>query len=166
MQETSAWILLERDHPGNFPKENCMAKVRTNTPVQEIMTTQPYSVGLHKKISEIARLFAENSYSHLPVVDAGKLVGIISYNDLLRVSFGDAFGTDDREVLAILDKTKTIDALMTRNPTTISPTAAIRDAAKILCENKFHALPVVDKKTSELLGIITTTDIMRYLAAE
>lgn len=143
-----------------------MAKVRTNTPIQEIMTASARTVGRHQKISDIARIFSENTFTHLPVVEGSKLVGIISYNDLLRVSFGDAFGTDSREVLAVLDKTKTVDGIMASNPVTIAPNSSVRDAAKVLYENKFHALPVVDKKSGDLLGIVTTTDIMRYLADE
>jgi CBS domain-containing protein len=143
-----------------------MAKVRINTPIQQIMATQVKTVGRHQKISEVARLFTEQPFTHLPVVEGSKLIGIISYNDILRVSFGDSFGTDSREVLAILDKTKTLDHIMTQSPVTITPNETIRDAAKILGENRFHALPVVDKKNGDLVGIVTTTDIMRYLADE
>lgn len=141
-----------------------MTKVRTNHPVSEIMTRDAVTVDRTTKISEVAQIFSDNGFSHLPVIEAGKILGIISITDLLRVSYSDSFGEDERQVMAVLDNIKDIDDIMTANPTTISPKASLREAAKVLsCEN-FHSLPVVEPKTEEFIGIVTTSDIMTYLA--
>ncbi|SMF00148.1 CBS domain-containing protein [Pseudobacteriovorax antillogorgiicola] len=141
-----------------------MSKIRTNHPVSEIMTREPVAIDRTTKVSEVAKIFSENSFTHLPVLESGRLVGIVSLSDLLRVSYSDSFGQDERQVWAVLDNMKTIDDLMTQNPTTINPKATLRDAAKVLARESFHSLPVVDTKNEDFLGIITTTDIMEYLA--
>ncbi len=141
-----------------------MSQVRTNHPVSEIMTRDPMTIDITTKISDVARIFSENSFTHLPVLEKGRVAGIVSLSDLLRVSYADYFGQDERQAMAVLDNLKSIDDLMTENPTTISPRASLREAAKVLASESFHSLPVVDPKTEEFLGIITTTDIMQYLA--
>ena len=140
-----------------------MSKVRTNSHVTEIMTSEPVSIDRTASISEVAQIFAEHSFTHLPVIEGKKLVGIISLTDLLRVNYSDSFGQDEREVYAVLDNLKTIDDVMTANPTTIGPRSTLKEAAKVLAVEKFHSLPVVDTKSEELLGMVTTTDIMSFL---
>ena len=77
------------------------------------------------------------------------------------MSFGDAFNTDERAVDATLDHTMTIEQLMHANPATVSLHGSVRDAAQVLAEGDFHAVAVVDGK--ELAGIVTSTDLIRYL---
>jgi CBS domain-containing protein len=55
----------------------------------------------------------------------------------------------------------TIDQVMTKNLTTVSPNTSIKEVAEILSTKEFHALPVVEDKL--LVGIVTTTDIIKYL---
>lgn len=143
-----------------------MSKVRTNHPVSEIMTADPVCVDRTAKVSDVAAIFSEHSFSHIPVVEGTKILGIISLQDLLRVSYSDAFGEDERQVLALLDSTKSIDDLMTSNPTTVAPRTTLREAASVLAKENFHSLPIVDNKSNEFVGIVTTTDIMHYLAEQ
>ena len=141
-----------------------MSKVRTNHPVSEIMTEDPVFVDRTTKISEVAAIFSDHNFTHLPVVEGEKILGIVSLSDLLRVSYSDSFGEDERQMLAVLDNVKSIDDLMTENPTTIGPRSTLRDAARVLARESFHALPVVEPKTDKFIGIVTTSDIMQYLA--
>ena len=129
-----------------------MSKVRTNQQVSEIMTRDPVYVDRTARISEVADIFRSHSFTHLPVLEGDKILGIVSLTDLLRVSFSETYGQDERQMLAALDNMKTIDDLMTENPSTISPRATLREAAQVLSRENFHSLPVVDPKTDKFLG--------------
>jgi CBS domain-containing membrane protein len=97
----------------------------------------------------------------VPVLNGDQLIGLISYSDILRVSFGDAFNTDERAVDATLDNTMKIEQLMASNLTTLSEQSTIREAAEILAQGNFHSLPVVSD--GKLVGMITSSDLIRYL---
>ncbi len=104
----------------------------------------------------------ETGVHHLPVVSGDELLGIISWSDLLRVSFGDAFETDDRAVDATLDHTFTLEQVMSGDPITVTPQTTVHEAAEILSKGQFHCLPVVED--GKLVGMVTTSDLLRYLA--
>ncbi|MCB1087777.1 MAG: CBS domain-containing protein [Verrucomicrobiae bacterium] len=125
------------------------------------MTSEPVTVRHGDPISKVRKLFQENHLHHLPVVDGDRLVGIISWTDLMRFSYGDAFGEDARSVDATLDHTHKLEDLMSRAPVTIDVNAGIRDAAQILASSDFHALPVVDG--DKLVGIVTSRDLIHFL---
>jgi CBS domain-containing protein len=80
----------------------------------------------------------------------------------MRVSFGEFGNQDGKGLDAILDHTYKIHDLMNKSPTTIPQTGTIRDAARLLGARSFHALPVVDGEN--LVGFVTSTDLIRYLA--
>lgn len=141
-----------------------MKKVKKNESIQNIMVENPITVNLNQKVSEVAAIFADNDIHHLPVVSGEKLIGIISYSDLLKVSFKDSFkNQDERSVFSILDHTKTIKDLMTVNPSTLNINSTIRDAAEKLSNGSIHSLPIVDDD-NVLLGIVTSTDLIRFLS--
>ncbi len=112
-------------------------------------------------ISKVRQLIQEHGVHHIPVVNGDLLVGIVSWSDVLRVSFGDAFGADTRAVDATLDHSMTLEQLMKRDPQTIHEDAPIREAAGILAQSEFHALPVV--RDGRLVGMVTSTDLIQYL---
>jgi CBS domain-containing protein len=97
----------------------------------------------------------------MPVVNGDQLVGIVSYSDVLRVSFGDAFNTDERTVDATLDHTLKLEDLMQKDVITLTEHSTGREAAEILGQGKFHSLPVVN--AGKLVGMVTSTDLIRYL---
>jgi len=135
--------------------------MKKNEPVAHIMTFDPVTVHHGDPISKVRKLFLDTRVHHLPVTHGKELVGLISWTDLMRVSFGDAFGENETAVDAALDHTHSIEDLMEANPKTLPATASIREAAEILGEADFHALPVVEGKT--LRGIVTTKDLIRFL---
>ena len=143
--------------------EYCMSKLRKNEAIKSIMVTNPITINQNTKISEAAALFQENAIHHLPVVSGEKLIGMFSYLDLMKIDYSASFGEDSRQSLKTLDSTKTIIEVMTDNPETIRERETIRDAAKILSNGAYHSLPVVDEKNC-LMGIVTSTDVIRYLA--
>lgn len=137
--------------------------MKRNEPVSTIMTTGLITVHHGDPISKARQLLRDHGIHHIPVVDGHKLVGILSLSDILRVSFGDAFGTDERTVDATLDHTMTIEQLMNKEPRVLLKTASVRDAAEVLVKGKFHSVPIVDLDHETLVGMVTSTDLIQYL---
>jgi CBS domain-containing protein len=127
------------------------------------MTANPKTIHLKTPISEVGKIFSEGKFHHLPVLDGKELVGIVSYFDLIRVSFEQSFGvTDKKAVYAVLDHTLDIASIMTKDPLCIQAKSTIREAAEKLATGKFHSLPVVNED-HELIGIVTSKDLIDYL---
>lgn len=126
------------------------------------MSTNVVTVHHGDPVSRVRQLIRDHGVHHIPVVSGQKLVGIVSYSDILRVSFGDAFGADERAVDATLDHTMTLEQLMKSDPVSVRENAPIREAAQILAQGDFHALPVVTDG-QKLVGVVTSTDLIRYL---
>ncbi len=139
--------------------------MKRNEPVSKIMTTKLVTVHQGEPISKVRELIREHGIQHIPVVSGPKLVGIISHSDVLRVSFGEAFQTDERAVDATLDHTMTLEQLMQKDPVSVRENAPIREAAEVLVRGNFHSLPVVSDG-QKLVGLITSTDLIRYLLAQ
>lgn len=135
--------------------------MKKNEPVSKIMSCHVVTITHGDPISRIRKTFIDTGVGHLPVVNAGKLVGIVSWTDLMRVSFGDAFGESTVAVDATLDHTKTLEDIMQADPVTLDHTATVRDAAEILAKAEFHSLPIVDGQ--HLVGIVTSKDLIACL---
>lgn len=126
------------------------------------MSTDLTTVHDGQPVSALRSIFEKNNIHHVPVVSGEQLIGIVSSNDFMRVSFGE-FGNQDAKGLdAILDHTYKMHDLMNNNPVTLESTATIRDAARVMGANNFHALPVVEG--DKLVGLVTSTDLLHYLA--
>lgn len=135
--------------------------MRRNEPIHHIMTANPDSVQLGQPLSTVRRLMSENGYHHVPVVDGKKLVGIVTGTDMLRVSFGANTGNLS-DLDAALDYTYKLSDVMKDSPVRLYASSTVRDAAEVLGQAKFHSLPVTGDD-GELLGIVTSTDLIRYL---
>lgn len=136
--------------------------MKRNEPVSKIMSTHLVTVHHGEPISKVRELIRQHGIHHIPVVSGQRLVGLISNSDVLRVSFGDAFNTDERTVDATLDHTMTIEQLMQKDPVSIRENAPIREAAALLAAGSFHSVPVVSDG-QKLVGMVTSTDLIRYL---
>ena len=95
------------------------------------------------------------------MVNGNKIVGILSYTDLLRISFVDAVDDDAEIVDTTIYNLFTIEQVMTKNLVTITPDTTIRETAEILSNKEFHALPIC--LGDLIVGIVTTTDLIKYL---
>ena len=138
--------------------------MKKNESIAKVMTSAPASVSRNQPVSAARRILEEKGVHHLPVTDGDQLVGMLTSNDLLRVSFGEFGSQDGRSLDAILDHTYTISDLMSANPTTVNRDQTVRDAATILAGSGFHSLPVVDG--SALIGIVTSSDLLHYLVEQ
>ena len=138
--------------------------MKRNEPVANIMSTVLVTAHLGNKLSEVHALFRKHKIHHVPVVSGSKFIGLLTASDLLRVSWGDPYTHDPREIDTLLD-TQEIREVMQEDVKTILPTASIREAAQALADGSFHSLPVVDA-SGDLAGLVTTTDLIRYLLAQ
>jgi CBS domain-containing protein len=135
--------------------------MKRNEPVSNIMTADVTTVHVGQKLSDVRKLFAEGKFHHVPVVDGQRLVGVISTTDLIKLTF-EAFGQDARAIDAILDHQFSIAQAMQTNLTVVGVKDTVRQAAELLSGGQFHSLPVVDVE-GNLQGIVTSTDLIRYL---
>ena len=133
--------------------------MRRNEKITSIMTADPLTVQVGQPLSEVQNLCDEHGFHHVPVCEGRKLVGILSSTDLLKVSY--TYGEDVRTVKAVLDDTVTTQQLM-NDPISLSTEATVRDAVTVLAPGRFHCVPVVDDE-GDLAGIVTTTDILKYV---
>ena len=129
--------------------------------VSKIMSTDLITVNHTNNLVEAEKLFRGNSIRHIPVVSGEDIIGMLSYTDLLRVSFVDSYEANGSEVDTAVNNMLSIEQVMVKNLVSVSSTQTIKEAAEVLAENEFHALPVVDNQ--KLVGIVTTTDLLNYL---
>ncbi|WP_353779420.1 CBS domain-containing protein [Winogradskyella sp. 3972H.M.0a.05] len=135
--------------------------MKKRMPVSTIMTKNIIAINRTDDLDTAERLFKQHHIRHIPVVSGDVIIGMLSYTDLLRISFADAVNEDTNEVDTVVYNMFTIDQVMTKNVTTVSSDTTIKEVAEILAKEEFHALPVVDNGT--LTGIVTTTDLINYL---
>lgn len=134
--------------------------MKKREPISSIMTTKVVAVQEQDKLQDVMDIFRKHKIRHLPVLSGKKIAGIISRTDINRLTFGALFDNQegaDEAVLEILS----IPQVMTNKPKMVSPNDSIRDVAEIFANEEFHALPVVEGE--ELKGIVTTTDIIKYM---
>jgi CBS domain-containing membrane protein len=130
-------------------------------PVSLIMTTGDIiTANVDDQAVEVFRRLKDGQINHVPVLSEGKLVGIVSSSDWLKVSdYGRGTPSTFPPRLPVKG---TVDEVMTKNLETIRPTTTIRRAAELLIEGHFHSL-LVTASDGELLGIVTSSDIIRTL---
>ncbi len=134
--------------------------MKKNVPVENIMTKNVIKLNLKDELTKAESLFKEHHIRHIPVVSGTKIIGMLSYSDLLRISFADAV-YEDEEIDSVVYDMFDISQVMTKNIVTITKETTIKEAAEILASKEFHALPVVNE--DHLVGIVTTTDLIKYL---
>lgn len=132
-----------------------------NKPVSAIMTTKIIAVNKKDELEDAERLFKRHKIRHIPVVQGEAIVGMLSYTDLLRISFADAVDDFDDEVDTTVYNMFTIEQVMAKTIVSVNSKTTIKEVAEILASREFHAIPIVD--AGVLVGIVTTTDLINFL---
>jgi acetoin utilization protein AcuB len=135
--------------------------MKTIIRVKEWMTTPVISVEADTPVADAYNIMMERSIRRLPVVQYGKLVGIVTLGDLREARPSSATSLSIYELNYLLSKL-TVDKVMTHNPFTMSPETPIQLAAKMMMDRKVGGLPVADEEGT-LVGIITESDIFGML---
>jgi len=129
--------------------------------VNDLMTFIPSTVNPETSLRHIIGVMKSEGCRQLPVLDNGRLVGIISDRDVRLIMNSPILLHGHWQDEELLDKV-TADGCMTPNPVTVTPHTPAHRAAEMLGIYKFGALPVVEGDT--LVGIITVTDFLEYAA--
>jgi CBS domain-containing protein len=145
---------------------------------RDIMTPDPVTVGPDTTVTEAARLMSDKRIGALPVVEKGRMVGLVTEGDLImqdvKVHFptylsllggyvfapgaSDRFETSLRKAVAA-----TVSDVMTREPITVTPDALVTDVATLLVERDIARVPVMDGEA--VVGIVSKSDIVRSLVS-
>jgi acetoin utilization protein AcuB len=121
--------------------------------VQEFMTVGPVVISKTRTLAEAHRLMRERGIRHLPVVEGGGLVGLVSQRDLYLL-----------ETLKGVDPAaETVEEAMTADPFAVPPDAPLDDVALEMAERKLGSAVVVDR--GSVIGLFTTVDALRAIAA-
>ena len=138
--------------------------MKKKKPVADIMTTDVHTADVDKDtLFDVKDLMLAKGLRHVPVVHGKKLVGIISKTDIDRLIFSRMFEEEEDADEAVLEMLK-IEQVMTHKPKAVTKDTTVREVAEILAKEEFHALPVVDG--DKLVGIVTTTDVIKYMLTQ
>jgi acetoin utilization protein AcuB len=118
-------------------------------PVRDVMAIHPITVRPHETARHAYQLMRDNRFRHLPVVEDGRLVGILSDRDLRPVLLSPGLAR------------ARVRELMSEDLTTVGPETPIEEAASLLVVKKIGCLPVVAQ--GRLVGIVTETDLLAVL---
>lgn len=121
------------------------------TPVKMYMTAMPHTIGRHQTMNHAHDVMRRLSLRHLPVLDGGKLVGVVTERDLHLMET--LKGTDPRNV--------TVDEAMSPDPYTVSPETPLSTVAREMASHKYGCAIVVEG--ARVVGIFTTVDALRAL---
>jgi len=132
------------------------------TKVQDIMTKNPHTLEADSVLDLADDLMTMARIRHIPILEHGKLVGMVSQRDLFFSALDKILGIRQKEQKDLM---KTIRAreVMSHPVITISAGASVKEAARLMAENKIGCLPVV--KDKKFVGLVTETDILRYVAS-
>jgi acetoin utilization protein AcuB len=113
--------------------------------IVNLMTSDPVTISPQDTLSQAKSIMDAGHFRRLPVMEGGKLVGIVTERDL-------------REYTGYLESTR-VNAAMRSPLVTITPYNTVEDAARLMLKHKIGGLPIVADGT--LVGIVTTSDLLR-----
>ncbi len=129
--------------------------------VRDVMRTKLITISASERLSTVEDIMTLGHVRHMPVVQGGKLVGVVSERDLLRASLSGLSQHHEDERRAFLHVVE-ISRVMSTPPIVIEPDASIEEASAIMAEKKIGCLPVLEG--DELAGLLTETDVLRWVA--
>ncbi|RPJ05899.1 MAG: CBS domain-containing protein, partial [Deltaproteobacteria bacterium] len=128
--------------------------------IRDVMTKDPVTVGSETLVIDARRIMRERHFRRLPVVDDGKLVGIVTQKDLEEAAPPSTKVSNFYELHYFLSKMK-VKEVMKRNPATVSPDTPFEEALRLGQEKSISSFLVVEN--GKLVGITTESDIVRLL---
>ena len=129
---------------------------------RELMTENPATLTAQATIAEAWDLMRELEIRHVPVIQGGALVGMLSDRDLARVGIGNLLMADGAGA-AGQDLGTLIGGLMSTDVIVVQPETELSDVIDLLVESRVGALPVVDPDTRAVVGIVSYIDVLRAI---
>lgn len=128
--------------------------------VRDVMTTPVVSITSKTSLLDAALLLRGSSTRHLPVVEDGRLVGLLTDRDLQRCAPSRLIPITEDAYNEVFAKTL-VERVMTRAPQTVSSMTPLKEAVSLMQQTKYGCLPVVDNEA--LVGILTRGDLIDTL---
>lgn len=146
---------------GVVTKSDLLRLVSSGAPLQSIMKTQLKSVAPGERLVHARRLLLDNDIARLPVLENGKLAGIIAEHEIASAFAG--FKTADPHVQKASVRDLEVGPYMRRKVVTAKADMTAKDAAKRMLDENVGALPVVGARGT-IEGIVTRTDLIKTFA--
>ncbi len=124
------------------------------------MTENPITVDRETSILDAMEIMRKNNIRRLPVVDEGRLAGIVTARMILEAFASPGMSLSIHQVRHLLETKKAKD-IMVKNPITIPPDTDFRDVLLLCQEKRIGSLPVVEN--GKLVGITTESDLVRFV---
>jgi acetoin utilization protein AcuB len=127
--------------------------------IKDWMTKDPITITENTSMIKAIHIMSERRFRRIPVVAAGRLVGMVTDRDLKEASPSKATTLDVHELYYLLAELQ-VKEIMSRNPVSVSEDDTVEHAAQIMLEHTISGLPVVDA-SGQVVGIITQSDVFR-----
>ena len=128
---------------------------------RDLMTPKPLTVSPQTSFAEVWDLMRDMEIRHIPVVQAGTLLGILSERDLARLDVNRVLTVEGADALRRDLATPVVD-VMSADVITVEPEATLSDVVAVFLDSKVGALPVVEP-SGEVVGIVSYIDVLRAL---
>ena len=139
-----------------------MAAVKPMLRVRDCMSIDPATVAPNDSLQMVIELLRRRDIRSVPVVDNGRLIGIVTDRDIRQVAPAYPLFRDEDEIRRY-NENLTVTAAMTADPMTIAPDAPLVEAAKVLETYRISSLPVVDGQS--VVGMVSVMDLLRVFVA-
>ncbi len=130
--------------------------------VNELMATDVVTTGRNDDLRLVDDIMAECRVRHIPVVENGALVGLVTQRDVFKARMASTMGYGEKGQRAFL-RAVPVKEIMTHPVITIAPTASVTEAADLIIDKGIGCLPVV--QDGQLIGIVTKTNLLQRLRA-
>jgi CBS domain-containing protein len=130
--------------------------------VREIMSKDIEVVDRNDNLRTVEERMATKQLRHLPVLEQGEVVGIVTQRDLFKATMSSAMGYGEKAQQAYLQSVR-VKEIMVYPVVTVAPDTSVVAAADMMMNRGIGCLPVVEDH--QLIGIVTKTDLLRYLRA-
>ena len=134
----------------------------SKTKIQDIMVKGVFSVELEDTVHKADTIMKEENIRHLPVIDKGKLIGLITERSIVEYSLKKLYDYDDEFGEEGHNKIIDFQQIMAKEVHVIYPEDSLKKAVELMTKKKIDCLPVVDWDKN-LLGIITSIDILLFV---
>jgi CBS domain-containing protein len=136
------------------------------TQVASVMTRKVHTLDVSEKLSAVRRALIANEFHHMPIVDGERLVGMISWRDLVRAYRGarEANTSGPASIDAALDERASVAEVMTRKLVTVRDDDPLDRAIDEIADAHIHSVLVLDSD-ERLVGILTDKNIVEFLAS-
>ena len=138
-------------------------KAKHGIRVRDCMSVDPATVGPKDSLQKVMSLLRRRDIRSVPVVENGRLIGIVTDRDVRQVAPAYPLFRDEDEIRRYTENL-TVTAAMTADPMTIAPDAPLVEAAKVLETYRISSMPVVDDR--RLVGMLTVTDVLRVFVEQ